>query len=59
MELPSDGTDELSNDGFDGIALKVICQGRKGQIGPISHMCLYYSVLPKCCSIVLHHVALE
>ena len=24
MELPNDGTNELSKDGFDGIALKVI-----------------------------------
>ena len=30
MELPNDGTNELSKDGFDVIALKVIFQGRKG-----------------------------
>ena len=34
MELPNDGTNELSKDGFDGVALKVIFQGWKGQIGP-------------------------
>ena len=32
MELPNDGTNALSKDGFDRIALKVIFQGRKGQI---------------------------
>ena len=42
MELPDDDTNELSKDGFDGIALKVIFQGRKGQIGPFSQMYLYY-----------------
>ena len=57
MELPNDGTNELSKDGFDGIAIKVIFQGRKGQIGPFSHIYLYYSVVPKCCPIVLCHVA--
>ena len=55
--LPNDGTNELSKDGFDGIALKVIFQGRKGQIGPFSHIDIYYSVVPQCCLIVLHHVA--
>ena len=38
MELPNDGTNELSKDGFDEIALRVIFQGRKGQIGPFSHI---------------------
>ena len=56
MELPNDGTNELSKDEFDGIALKVIFQGRKGQIGPFSHIYLCYSVVPKCCTIVLCHV---
>ena len=56
MELPNDGIKEMSNDGFDGIALKVIFQGRNGQIGPFSHIYLYYSVVPKCCSILLCHV---
>ena len=41
MDLPNDGTNELSTDGFDGIALKVIFQGRKGQIGTFSHIYLY------------------
>ena len=57
MELPNDVTNELSKDGFDGIALKVIFHGRKGQIDPFSHIYLYYSVVPKCCPIVLYHVA--
>ena len=57
MELPIDGTNELSKDGFDGIALNVIFQGRKGQIGPFSHIYQYYSVVPKCCPILLCHVA--
>ena len=60
MELPNDGTiilNELSKDGFDEIALMVIFQSQKGQIGPFSHIYLYYSVVPKCCTIFLHHVA--
>ena len=57
MELPNDGTNQLSKDGFDGIALNVIIQGRKGQIGPFSHIYLYYSVVLKCCPVVLCHVA--
>ena len=32
-------------------------QGRKGQVGPFSHDYLYYSVVTKCCPILLHHVA--
>ena len=48
MELPNDGIKEMSNDGFHGMALKVIFQGRNGQIGPFSHIYLYYSVVPKC-----------
>ena len=48
MEIPNDGTNELSKDGFDGIALKVIFQGRKGEIGPFLHIYLYYSVVTKC-----------
>ena len=40
MELPNNATNELSKDGFDGIALKVIFQGRKGQIGPF-HIFIY------------------
>ena len=52
-----DGSNELSKDGFDGIALKVIFEGLKGQIGPFSYIYLYYSVLPKCCQFFLHHVA--
>ena len=47
MELPNYGTNELSKDGFYGIALKVMFQGRKDQIGPFSHIYLYYSVVPK------------
>ena len=47
----------MLKDGFDEIALKVIFQGRKGQIGPFSHIYLYYSVVPKCCPILLCHVA--
>ena len=46
MELPNDGTNERSKDGLDGIALKVIFQGLKGQIVPFSHIYLYYSVVP-------------
>ena len=57
MELPKDGINELSKDGFDGIPLKVIFQGRKGQIGPFSHIYLYYAVIPKCYPILLCHVA--
>ena len=57
MELPNEGTNELSKDGFDGISQKVIFQGLKGQIGPFSHIYIYYSVVPKCCPLVLHHVA--
>ena len=37
MELPNDGSNELSKDGFDGI---VIFQGQKGQIGPF-HIFIY------------------
>ena len=33
-------TNELSKDGFDGIALKVIIQGRKGHVGLFSHIYL-------------------
>ena len=40
MELPNDGTNELSKDGIDGIALKVILQGRKGQFDPF-HIFIY------------------
>ena len=40
MELHNDSTNELSKDGFDGIALKVIFQGPKGQIGPF-HIFMY------------------
>ena len=54
---PNDGTNQLSKDDFDGIALKVPFQGRKGLIGPFSHIYLYYSVVRKCCHILLHHVA--
>ena len=36
MELPNEDTKELSKDGFDGLALNVILQGRKGQIGTFS-----------------------
>ena len=57
MELRNDGTNELSKDRFDGIALKAIFQGRKGQIGPFSHIYLHYSVVPKNCPILLCHVA--
>ena len=57
MELPNDGTNELSKYGFDEIALKVIFQGRKGQICPFSHKYLCYSVIPKCWSILSCHVA--
>ena len=31
MKLPKDGADVLSKDGFNWIALKVICQVLKGQ----------------------------
>ena len=57
MELPNDGTNEVSEDGFDGISLKVICHGRKCQISTFSHIYLYSSVVQRCCSIFLHHVA--
>ena len=52
VDLPNDGTNELSKGGFDGIALKVIFKGRKGQIGPFfTYLSILFSsteVLPNC-----------
>ena len=41
MELSNDGTNEVSKDGFDGIAFKVIFQDQKGQISPFSPIYIY------------------
>ena len=40
MELPNDGTNELSKDGFDGIALKVICKVGKVRLAHF-HIFIY------------------
>ena len=51
MELHNDGTNELSKDGFDGIALKVMFQGQKGHWPIFTYLSILFSsteVLPIC-----------
>ena len=54
MGLPNEDTNELSKDGFDGIALKVIFQGRKGKIGTFS---TYLSILFSSTEVLTHFLA--
>ena len=55
MELFNEDINELSKEeGFDGIALKVICQGRKGQIGTFS---TYVSILFSSTEVLTHFLA--
>ena len=38
-------------------AVESLCPGKPVSFGPFSHIYLYYSIVPKCCPILLHHVA--
>ena len=55
--LMIDSIDNLSTDGFDWIIQKVIFKVGNVRFGPFSHNYQYYSVVTKCCPLLLHHVA--
>ena len=57
IQLLDDNIDQLSTDGFDWIIQKDIFKVGKVRFGLFSNNYRYYSVVTKCCPILLHHVA--
>ena len=55
IQLLVDDIDQLSRDGFDWIIKKVIFKVWKVRFGPYPHN-NWYSVVTRCCPILLHHV---
>ena len=57
IQLLGDDINQLSRDGFDSIIQKVIVKVVNVRFGLFSNKYRYYSVVTKCCPILLHHVA--